>query len=443
VFSFGFKIRNFGAIKEADVTLKPLTIFLGHNSTGKTYLSYLLYEIFKSDTNISLNFERGFQDTVIDSIVRSKRFELDLEDYANKYKSKIENVLNDIYKNFGDKVLNSNLSFKNAQLEIDDVFSMKEWGDNNSMEIELYGDIKAIVEGKKFVVLSRKNITKRNLRKGSNPYKKFSDNLNFALTLSIKNALFPGNVYFLPSERSTLIQLLGSSFLIFARLLNKFNTMHFPKPVDDFFGYFDVFSSGKGYFEDASAFLENNILGGKVDLVQPKDLPKKVVYTFKDKKIDLYLSSSGVKALSSLDILLKSVLKKGDVLFIDEPEITLHPKNQMKLVEALSMAVNKGLNIVIATHSPYITDHFNNLILGAMGKDSSRMKDVIKQYGIGRDSLLDKEKVAAYEFKDNGEVANVFDNESGYIEWDTFGECSDQLSLIEYEMREALNKDDV
>jgi len=35
-------IRELGPVKEADIELKPLTIFIGKNNTGKTWTAYLI-----------------------------------------------------------------------------------------------------------------------------------------------------------------------------------------------------------------------------------------------------------------------------------------------------------------------------------------------------------------------------------------------------------------
>ena len=37
------KIDNLGAIKSANIDIKPLTVFIGKNNTGKTYVTYALY----------------------------------------------------------------------------------------------------------------------------------------------------------------------------------------------------------------------------------------------------------------------------------------------------------------------------------------------------------------------------------------------------------------
>jgi AAA15 family ATPase/GTPase len=42
-----FQFRNLGPISEAELELGDLTIIAGRNNTGKTYLTYVLYEFLK------------------------------------------------------------------------------------------------------------------------------------------------------------------------------------------------------------------------------------------------------------------------------------------------------------------------------------------------------------------------------------------------------------
>ncbi|MDU4876476.1 MAG: AAA family ATPase [Neisseria subflava] len=57
-------------------------------------------------------------------------------------------------------------------------------------------------------------------------------------------------------------------------------------------------------------------------------------------------------------------------LFIDEPEICLHPKGQTKLFEAL-LEISKPKQVFLTTHSPYflVTPHLNNVGLFIFRKD--------------------------------------------------------------------------
>jgi predicted ATPase len=50
-----FHIRNFGPVKDSRICLKPLTIIIGKNGTGKSFICKLLYSL----NNVSNNFESG------------------------------------------------------------------------------------------------------------------------------------------------------------------------------------------------------------------------------------------------------------------------------------------------------------------------------------------------------------------------------------------------
>ncbi len=39
-------IKNLGAVREAEIELKPLTVFVGPNNTGKTWTAYIVSAIF-------------------------------------------------------------------------------------------------------------------------------------------------------------------------------------------------------------------------------------------------------------------------------------------------------------------------------------------------------------------------------------------------------------
>jgi predicted ATPase len=52
---------------------------------------------------------------------------------------------------------------------------------------------------------------------------------------------------------------------------------------------------------------------------------------------------------------------KNCVLFVDEPEAALSPKNQYTLIKALEKAVSNNCQIIIATHCVPIINHFEQV----------------------------------------------------------------------------------
>ena len=58
--TLGLKVTNFGPIVEADIELRPLTVFVGPSNTGKSYLAILIYAlhiVFATDGDL---FQRMF-----------------------------------------------------------------------------------------------------------------------------------------------------------------------------------------------------------------------------------------------------------------------------------------------------------------------------------------------------------------------------------------------
>ena len=51
------------------------------------------------------------------------------------------------------------------------------------------------------------------------------------------------------------------------------------------------------------------------------------------------------------------------ILFIEEPEAHLHPNNQVKLMEILTELTNAGITLVMSSHSNYVFNKLNNLVL--------------------------------------------------------------------------------
>jgi len=79
-----------------------------------------------------------------------------------------------------------------------------------------------------------------------------------------------------------------------------------------------------------------------------------------DKNYDILNASSGIKSIGLLQYLVTNkALKKGSVLFWEEPEVHLHPSWQLKMVDLFVELMNAGVKIVFSTHSPYMCDYLN------------------------------------------------------------------------------------
>jgi len=113
--------------------------------------------------------------------------------------------------------------------------------------------------------------------------------------------------------------------------------------------------------------IEERVLKGSIGLEKPEELSYYEIYFYpkgnENNKVPLRRVSSAISELIPLVIYLKYLVKPKDLLIIEEPEAHLHPKNQVILAEILAELVKKGVYVLITTHSDYILDKINNIIL--------------------------------------------------------------------------------
>jgi predicted ATPase len=69
------------------------------------------------------------------------------------------------------------------------------------------------------------------------------------------------------------------------------------------------------------------------------------------KELELALASQGSKQVLAL-ITQLCWEQKGDILMVEEPEICLHPENQLILQELFGEIASEGKQIICTTHSP-------------------------------------------------------------------------------------------
>ena len=81
-----------------------------------------------------------------------------------------------------------------------------------------------------------------------------------------------------------------------------------------------------------------------------------LLYEEDGKKFDILYSGAGLKHF--LDILIKTVISKANVLLLDEPERSFHPDLQRQLLDFLQRLVDeRGIQVFMATHSQVLLNY--------------------------------------------------------------------------------------
>ncbi len=118
-------------------------------------------------------------------------------------------------------------------------------------------------------------------------------------------------------------------------------------------GYFTDLESAMKYPRTGSpeiSFNVEKIIGGSIERNDDN------ILVYKEKKSgkehELHLAATGIVQLGFISHLVETqVIKKDSVVFIDEPEVHLHPAWQKVMMEALCNLMEQGVNIIFASHS--------------------------------------------------------------------------------------------
>ena len=132
------------------------------------------------------------------------------------------------------------------------------------------------------------------------------------------------------------------------------------------------------------------------------------------------------------------IAKPGQYLIIDEPELNLHPDNQRKLAKVLAKIANRGINVILSTHSDYLIKEFNNLIM--LSKMSKNREALMQKYGYEESQLLKAEDVSPVLFVDDRIVPMEIDPVEGIIA-ETFDKVINRYNEVADEIYYALQEE--
>ena len=481
------KISKLGQIKgEVPIELKPLTIFVGPNNSGKTWTAFALAAIFGPrafyeyvDAFLDNTLEDRYPplDDALNELMEKGSTKIDLINFFNDYGEYYINNLAKIEAQwFQDFMGSTNYSFKPMSLKIDLLenrdkiidtiksyilkmdFSKRKHGEallniskeKNSQFLFLFTSI-----------ISDDDESTNELKERLTPFiiKSFIfSNVFRILTRSIFR-----DIYFFPAERAAL-GLIEKLFTTRDKqkgkedkktsIEGKLNAIEgessksiiIPDSVGNLVSLLESSKSGRSPERIRSVRTRNNLKKflKLSDLLQQEILEGRLDYFDKENKsgllfnpssnlkllLDMPIVSSMIKELSPLVLYLRNMADSRDLIIIDEPEMNLHPEAQAKMAEFLAMLVNAGVNVLATTHSPYIVDHLINLIKAANCHDPKSIED--KFYLKSSDAFISKDDVSVYLFGD-GTAKNILE-EDGFIEWETFNQVSQKILDLRMEL---------
>jgi predicted ATPase len=451
---FDLEFNNFGPIKHAKLDLRPFTVFIGPNNTGKTYVAYFIYSL----RDYFMNKVRFYADdsmneslvTFMDQLYASKDAGIEVFTFTSQWlfeKGHFNNSLNLLAKDFPGFVLGvQGMSFDGSQVSVTPSASTIKRFRDRWMKFEIprrrfFSDHVTWRKDRNSDTIYFTTDEKRP-RKGSSKWNEMLLSTRDIMG-TVFSAFFFKDTFALPAERNSLV--ISYKDIYQSRAEKTFTGTRFPGtlfneregefsryslPVINFLKFmYQLPDTPKktDHFQDIIDYMKQSLLtGGSIVLEKPKDIKiPSIFYEFgSGQRIGIHGASSGVKSLSALILYLERS-NPDQILLIDEPEMNLHPRAQLRLVEALTMAVNMGLQVLITTHSPFIVDHLNNLILGS--NLTTTYKDKFSEIGIPEQSFISKDSVSVHLFKEDGSTTPILDRETGVIDWSTFSKVAVEL----------------
>lgn len=416
-----FLIENFGPVKEANILKKPLTLLIGPNATGKSYITYLLWCLSSTEPDFD-SFDRIFEP-------------LSAKDFGQKKLG--ETAEGFLFKVFEDpRPLHENLEehIKNT-FRVDEVSALIRRGMDRckfeicsdkrrrkiKFEIDEHG-LNYVSEGltkpiKENLKIEAKSLHRRTFlemlwngklirttRVGRTPRSSILD-----LVPSASRMLFDG--YF--SYADTFVAPDARAGLMRARepIIHEVFTAQGPVSMNAPDRAF------MGIIEALDISVRNKQLGELADFIEEllsvkfglRRAPPRYMVKIEDLEIPLQQAPSGYRELAPLVLVLRH--EEMSDMFIEEPEAHLHPDAQIAITRGLAGAAKRGPYIVMTTHSIYVLDEISNLLrLNKLGEQEK------KELGYRSWEGLAPKDVAIYFFSVDGAVEPIEVSKDGLSE---------------------------
>jgi len=443
------KLKNLGVVKEAEIDLcKKLSLFCGPNSTGKTYVAYVIYGLTKL-------LMVGVPLFKLQELLEKKELNIEL-DYTKLFNLQKE-YLRYINDNISTEFASKPDFFTSFKLQL--ITSLEEFQvDLKKSEVLFDYEIATIsirlskdINSDLIKVTLQKPVTLTNASTATETYI-----LAIISKYLINKTLLDS--FILPVERNSVYTF--SKELSLKRLKKSDDNQNieeateiqeritrYPHAIRDALTVAEDLANiikKETKYKFLADDIEHDILHGKILVSEQGELQ---FSSASDSSIILpvHLSASLIKTLSGLIIYLRHQATSNDLIIIDEPELNLHPDNQILLTRIFAKLVNNGFRLLISTHSDYIIRELNNLIM--LSSEKPEIKALLEQFGYQADHKLDPKNVGAYLFNFNSDnntkvvVENLPVLENGF-EIKTIDEAINKLNDVSEELFYALKSPD-
>lgn len=408
------KIENLGQIKSVTIDLdKNFTLFCGPNSTGKTYLSYIL-NAFCGKFDFT---DHGYISKLAEDAVKNGYFDIKIEDIKEWLRYHCEYISSSIEEIFGISDATKKAFFQDFKLFADYseedyrgavnsgleakvrfngwVFNFSKPGQNASLRIDVNADLAGSKPRPTMLLhIAIYDLIRHFALKGISGARMLTVERNSIYTFKTELSL---------SRNELIDRLQQKSDLDGPQILDILHTAsrRYPWAVTQSLRIANDLSNiqkQNSKYATIAEDIEKDILHGEVHVNREGDVEFHDKNMAKNKRLPFHISSSIVKTMACLIFYLRHIAKDNDVLIIDEPEMNFHPDVQVALARIMADMSNMGLHVIVSTHSDYIIREINNLIMGYYVDNQVDGDSVIKALGFQKNQLLDPRNAEVFYF---------------------------------------------
>ncbi len=412
------EITNIGPIKKATIQLRPLTIIVGPNNSGKSFAAILLHSLVDLLSMVSneiwllkyypripphnppLEFdmlppaeplmEQASCDVLRSSLLQSEDGDqwIDLpeemiielmegpaDDLCEDFKKVLENRFGaDTRDLLRIGTRKAHIKSKLSDIPFTLVLKRSKW----TFELERpLPTFKVKLDGSRVFLHFRNSVKVVNFSRYLIPDEKdvlpqkavdfVAFNIAALFMKCLKTDTISGSL-FLPSSRSGIFQMRN---VLTELILRQFPEKEpFPQGVSGIVTnllarLFQIGASSKKQFYEIAYDFENELKLGHIESTEP-DVPmpyhlnkRQIRYRRQNRNIPFVIASSTVTELAPIILSIKYLLDAHSFLMIEEPEAHLHPDNQRALAELLVKLVNEDVYVLITTHSEYLVNELS------------------------------------------------------------------------------------
>ena len=403
------KIKNLGALKQAEFTLGDFTIICGRNNTGKTYATHALFGfLFTWQDRFSIKIKADKIDLLLaDGVVY-----LNLEEYIEQveqivaegcqaYTKELPKVFaarperfkeTEFQVSLGDrdiKLLNKfDLKIGSGEVSL---FSIVKNEDSTELVVTLLVEKEKVKIPTEIIERIIADALKEIIFMQTFPRPFIASTERTGAAIFRKELNFDRNRLFAEmgqaKENVDLIELLLKDHGDYALPIKR--NVEFIRQLET------IVKKSSFITENHADVLQDfaDIIGGQYIVTRNDEL---YYEPHKSKRLQLSMdeSSSAVRSLLDIGFYLRHEAQIGDLLMVDEPELNLHPENQRRLARLFARLINLGIKVFITTHSDYIIKELNTLIM--LNHDKPHLKRIAQKESYLEAELISSENLKVY-----------------------------------------------